>query len=153
MLSARLVRMIEDHAEPLAREVLKDLRTNARTPAYHALSEQDLYARVYDVYHHLGRWVGEKDDAAIEKSYRELGRRRRHEGVPVSQVVYALILIKDHLLNFIRSAGFAGSAVELYQQEELTHLVDHFFDKAAYNTVLGHESAPAAAEPAQAAGR
>lgn len=143
MLSARLVRTIEDHAEPLAREMLKDLKTNARTPAYHGLSENDLYARVYDVYHHLGRWVGEPDDAAIEKSYGELGRRRRHEGIPVSEVVYALILTKDHLLHFIRRSGFAGSAVELYQEEELTHLVDRFFDKAIYNTILGHEAEPA----------
>lgn len=153
MLSARLVRMIEDHAEPLAREVLKDLRANARTPAYHGLSEHDLYARVYDVYHNLGRWVGQSDDAAIEKSYGELGRRRRHEGIPVSQVVYALILTKDHLLHFIRSSGFAGSAVELYQEEELTHLVDRFFDKAIYNTILGHETTEPAGVAARAAAR
>ena len=153
MLSARLVRMIEDHAEPLAREVLKDLQTNAHTPAYHSLSEHDLYARVYDVYHNLGRWVGENDAAAIERSYGELGRQRRHESIPVSQVVYALILTKDHLLHFIRRSGFAGSAVELYQEEELTHLVDRFFDKAIYNTILGHEAADRAAVAAHPAGR
>jgi hypothetical protein len=139
MLSARLVRMIEDHAEPLAREVVKDLKTNARTSAYHALAEEDLFRRVYDVYHNLGRWVGQNDDPAIERSYGDLGRRRRSEGIAVSQVAYALILTKDHLLNFIRTAGFAGSAVELYQEEELTHLVDRFFDKAIYNTILGYE--------------
>jgi hypothetical protein len=141
MLSARLVQMIEDHADPLARQVLQELRDDRRTSAYHALSEQDLFARVYDVYHNLGRWVGAEDDAAIEKSYGDLGRRRRLEGVPVSQVVLALILTKDRLLHFIRSSGFAGSAVELYQEEELTHLVDRFFDKAIYQTIRGHEAA------------
>jgi hypothetical protein len=141
MLSARLVQMIEDHADPLARQVLQELRDDRRTSAYHALSEQDLFARVYDVYHNLGRWVGAEDDAAIEKSYGDLGRRRRLEGVPVSQVVLALILTKDRLLHFIRSSGFAGSAVELYQEEELTHLVDRFFDKAIYHTIRGHEAA------------
>lgn len=149
MLGARLVRLIEDHAEPLAREVVKDLKTNLRTATYHTLSEQDLYARVYDVYHNLGRWVGQDDAAPIEKSYGELGRRRRSEGIPISQVAYALMLTKDHLLNFIRTAGFAGSAVELYQEEELTHLVDRFFDKAIYNTILGYEGTqqPAAHAP------
>ncbi len=132
--------MIEDRAEPLAREVVKDLKSHARTSAYHALAEQDLFRRVYDVYHNLGRWVGAKDDPAIETSYGELGRRRRSEGIPLSQVCYALILTKDHLLTFIRTVGFAGSAVELYQEEELTHLVDRFFDKAIYSTVLGYEA-------------
>jgi hypothetical protein len=139
MLSARLVRLIEDHAEPLAREVVKDLTANPRTTAYHALARDDLYRRVYDVYHNLGRWVGGNDDSAIERSYGELGRLRRREGIALSQVAYALILTKDHLLTFIRTKGFAGSAVELYQEEELTHLVDRFFDKALYNTLLGYE--------------
>lgn len=141
MLSARLVRMIEEHAERLAREVLKDLKTNPRTRAYQPLSEQDLYDRVYDVYHNLGRWLGEKDEGQIESRYGELGRVRRREGIPISQVVYALILIKERLLAYIRTEGFAGSAVELYQEEELTHLVDRFFDKALYSTVLGYEAA------------
>jgi hypothetical protein len=71
----------------------------------------------------------------------------------VSQVVYALILTKDHLLHFIRRSGFAGSAVELYQEEELTHLVDRFFDKAIYNTILGHETVERAGLATQAAAR
>lgn len=140
MLSARLVRMIEEHADSLAREVVRDMKANARTVAYQALSEQDLFSRVYDVYHNLGQWVGQKDETAIEKTYGELGRRRRREGIPASQVVYALVLIKERLLHYIRSEAFAGTAVELYQEEELSYLVDRFFDRAVFNTLLGYEA-------------
>jgi hypothetical protein len=141
MLSARLVRTIEDHAEDLTRGVLRDLQTNPRTPAYHKLSRDELHKRVYDVYHHLGRWVGEKTEEMVEASYGELGRKRRVEGVPLSQVIYALILTKDHLRDYIRSAGLVGSAVELYQEEELNHMIDRFFDRAVYFTVRGYEAA------------
>jgi hypothetical protein len=143
MLSARLVRLIEDHAEDLTRSVLADLASNPRTPAYHRIPRDELHHRVHDVYRNLGRWLGDKTDEAVEPSYLSLGRRRLAEGVPLSEVVYALILTKHHLASFIRSAGLVDSAVELYQEEELNLLVDHFFDKAVYHTVRGYEQAAA----------
>jgi hypothetical protein len=133
--------MIEDHAEELTRGVLRDLAVNPKTPAYHQLSHDELHKRVYDVYHNLGRWLGERSDGAVEASYSGLGRLRHSEGVPISEVVQALILIKDHLRGYIRTAGLSDSAVELYQEEELHLMISHFFDKAVYYTVRGYEAA------------
>lgn len=145
MLSIRLIRTIEDHAEELTRGVLRDLGGNPRTPAYHHLSESELHRRIYDVYRNLGSWLGDKTEDRVEATYASLGRTRRAEGVPLSEVVYALVLTKDHLGDYIRSAGLVESAVELYQEEELTLLVGHFFDRAIYYTVRGYEARPVAA--------
>jgi hypothetical protein len=139
MLSVRLVSAIQDHAEDITRGVLQDLGNNPRTPAYHRLSPDELHRRVYDVYHNLGRWVGDKSDASVEVSYGDLGRKRRAEGVPLSEVIYALILIKHHLRDYIRGSGMGDSPVELYQEEELNLLIGHFYDKAMYYTVKGYE--------------
>jgi len=135
--------MIEDHAEELTRGVLNDLASNRRTPAYHKLPREELHRRAYEVYRNLGRWLGQKDDTLIEASYGELGRRRYADGVPLSEVVYALTLTKGHLRNYIRSSGLVDSAVELYQEQELHRLVGHFFDRAIYYAVKGYESAAA----------
>lgn len=139
MLSDRLVRRIEDHAEELTAEVLADLSANPRTPAYHQLSRDELHRRVYDVYRHLGRWMGEETDDTIQKTYEELGARRRREHVPLHEVVYALTLSKYHLRDYIRSSGVVDSAVDLYQEEELHIRLGRFFDKAIYFTVKGYE--------------
>ena len=61
MLSVRLVRMIEDHAEELTRGVLNDLQSNTRTRAYHKISREELHRRVYEVYHNFGEWLGSQD--------------------------------------------------------------------------------------------
>jgi hypothetical protein len=140
MLSTRLIRRIEEHAEDLTREVLQDLASNARTPTYHRHSRAELHARVYDVYHNLGRWLGERSDEAIEMRYASLGRARRVEATPLSEVIYALILVKEHLRGDIRRAGIVDSAVELYQEEELHRMIGHFFDKAIYFTIRGYET-------------
>ena len=140
MLSARLIRLIEEHAEQLTRRVLEDVAANPRTPHYHGLSSDEMHRRVYDVYHNLGRWVGDKTEEHLESTYGGLGRTRCREGVPLSEVVYALVLIKDHLREYIRAVGLVDSAVELYLEEELHLSIGRFFDSAIYHTVKGYEA-------------
>jgi hypothetical protein len=140
VLSARLIRVIEDHAEELTRGVLRDLASNPRTTAYHRLPPDELHRRVYDVYRNLGRWLGDKTEEHVESTYGGLGRRRFGEGVPLSEVVYALILTKEHLREYIRAVGLVDSAVDLYLEEELHLLIGHFFDNALYHTVRGYEA-------------
>jgi len=144
VLSARLIRMIEDHAEELTRRLLIDLQSNARTKAYHKFSSSEVHHRVYTVYRNLGQWLGNKADESIEAAYTELGIKRHAEGIPLSEVIYALILTKYHLRDYINSSGLADSAVEIYQENELHRLVGHFFDKAIYYTTQGYERESAA---------
>jgi hypothetical protein len=141
MLAARLIKMIEDHAEQLTRGVLQDLQSNARTPAYHRLSREELHQRVFDVYSHLGQWLDHKTEDRIAASYGDLGQRRHAEGIPISEVVYALLLLKHHLREYILTSGTADSLVELYQEEGLHLLIDNFFDKAVYFALKGYEEA------------
>jgi len=139
MLSARLVRLIEDHAEELTHGLLDDLQSNSHTPAYHALSREQLRHRLFDVYRNLGRWLLDTTEEHVETVYCELGGKRRAEGVPLSEVVYALTLAKYHLRDCVRTRGLTDSAVELYQEQELQRLVGRFFDRAIYHTVRGYE--------------
>jgi hypothetical protein len=141
MLAARLVRAIEDYAEELTRGVLDDLATNPRTPAYHALSRTELHGRVYEVYRNLGRWLDDDTGELVDASYGALGRHRRAEGIPLEEVVYALILTKLHLRDYILRSGFVASVVDLYQEEDLNLRLDQFFDRALYHTVKGYQGA------------
>jgi len=141
VLSARLIKLIEEHAEDLTREVLRDLAGNARTPSYNSLPADEMHRRVYDVYHNLGRWLGDKTEEHLESTFGGLGRRRHAEGVPLSEAVYALVLIKDHLRGYIRAVGLVDSTVELYLEEELHLQIGNFFDNAVYHMVKGYEAA------------
>ncbi len=139
MLSARLVHSIENHADELFRGLLDDLQSNPRTPAYHRLDREELRGRLYDVYRHLGRWLADATEEHVEAVYSELGRKRHVEGIPLSEVVCALVLAKYHLRDYIRTCGLTDSAVDLYQEQELQRLVGRFFDRAVYHTVRGYE--------------
>ncbi len=139
MLSDRWIRMIEAHAEELTPGAEKDLQSSPRTRSYHRLPAGELQHRVYEVYRHLGHWLEEKTDYAIRRWYRELGATRCAENIPLSEVIWALVLTKYYLWDCIRLAGLAGSAVELYPQQELDRLVGYFFDRAIYYAADGYE--------------
>ena len=141
MLSDSLVQMIEDHAEQLTRGLVDDLKSNKRTTHYHHLTGDELHRRTYDVYRHLGHWIASKTEEAVASSYTELAKTRYAEGIPLNEVVYALILTKYHLREYIRFSGLSDSAIDLHREMELQQLVGQFFDKAIYYTVRGFEHA------------
>jgi hypothetical protein len=141
MLSDRLVRMIEQHAEELTRALVEDLQSNPRTACYHRLSRETIHNRTYHVYKDLGLWLHSKAEGDVEANFTELGKKRAAEGVPINEVVYALTLTKYHLRDYIRAAGLVDSAVDLYQEQELHRMLGHFFDKAIYYTVRAYERA------------
>ena len=138
MFYQRLVSLIEAHAEEMARQVVSEASTNPRTPHIGRIPSDEMHRRAYDVYHNLGKWLGRQAETAIEETYRKLGWKRAEEGIPLEEVVYGQMLIKQHLRDFVRGSGLGDSALDLYQEEELHRLVEQFFDWAIYYTVKGY---------------
>ena len=139
MLSDRLVRMIEHHADELTRALVQDIQSNPRTASYHRLSRETIHNRTYHVYKDLGLWLSSKGEGDIEANYTELGVNREAERVPLHEVVYALTLTKYHLRDYIQAVGLVDSAVDLYQALDFQRTLGQFFDKAIYYTVRAYE--------------
>jgi hypothetical protein len=141
MISVRLVAMIEDHAEQLTAGLVNDLQRNPRVRGYHRLPLQELHNRAYDVYHNLSKWVARGSESEIELVYTDLGRRRYREGIPLSEVTFALLLTKEHLQEYVKTSGLSDTALDLYQELELVQMVSTFFDRAIYHAARGFELA------------
>jgi hypothetical protein len=159
MLGARLLQLTQAHAEPLSRDVMDDLMTNERTPTFRRLNAADVHTRVLALFYNLGRWIGDPDDNAVRDEYEQWGRVRFREGVPISELVYALVIMKSHLGRYVREHGlvdFAGDRVapqellplELHSIQEVNYQIGEFFDRALYHLARGFEAeAVSAARP------
>lgn len=141
MLSTRLLYRIEAHADELATSVMRRLQGNENLPHFQALSEAELYDRVWNLLSHLSEWLTEKTEGRIRERYEELGRQRFHAGIPLHESVLALQITKDRVIAFARSEGFSDTFLELYGREELELRVSHFFDRSIYYLVRGYEQA------------
>ena len=139
MISTKLVKMIEEAAEQITQGLLRDIQTNPKTSSYQQFSVDEMYKRAYDVYKNLGEWLIDTTGPKAEQRYLALGRQRFEEKIPVSHVIFALVLTKNHLLKYVKMFGLVDTALELHRELELFGLVTEFFDKAIYYTVRGYE--------------
>jgi hypothetical protein len=140
MFSYRLVRLIESHADELAMGLERRVRNNPQVPHYTQIPRHELQERVYEIYRHLGEWLLGKNETDIGDRYREIGKRRAQQRVPLSELVQAIMLTKENLWEFLKSEAILDRAVEIMGELELLQMLEMFFDRATYYAVLGYEN-------------
>jgi hypothetical protein len=150
MLSRRIIKLIETHADSLTQEVVQDVQTNEHTRSHARIPTEELSFRVLTLYRNLGNWIGDPKDDAIRHEYEEWGKTRCQQGIPTSEIAFCLILIKKHLRSYIREHAavvFSGDRLvpgemvplELYSIQELNYVVGDFFDRALWYLLRGYE--------------
>jgi hypothetical protein len=142
MLSNRLVRLIETHANALALNLAEKVQASGQLDDYHKVPTYELNARVYEIYHQLGNWLLERKEQDIEHRYTAIGSRRAAQGVPLSQLIRAIVLTKQNLWEFLKRESMVDSPIEIFGAHELWQLLDQFFDSAIYYAALGYEQKP-----------
>lgn len=152
MISAKLIELIENHAPRLSDDITQDMLSNDRTRAFRKVKRDDLEARIFVLLQHLGNWIGDPKSERVEAAFEEWGRRRFGQGIPLSEIVYAIIILKQHLRRYIRDNGLVDASfphiegdyvlpMHMQSLQELNATVGAFFDEALYHLARGYESA------------
>ena len=141
LLAYRLVKLIETHSDGLARSLQERYRTDKKCSAYANVPEDELIAKVYEVYRHLGEWLMGKSEADVEHRYLEIGAKRFEQGVPASQMVWMICLVRENLWNYLQKYAELEKPAEIFGEVELLEMLDQFFNLAIYYATLGHERA------------
>jgi hypothetical protein len=141
MLSLRLVRLIEEHSEELANDLIDRLRHSSRTVDYFKVPDDELRRGAGEIYRHLGDWLLNKTETDVEYRYTQVGMKRAEQGVAMSDFVWALIITKENLWRFLQFYGLAERMLDLYGELEFVQLVDQFFDRAMYYATVGYQRA------------
>jgi len=141
MLAAqRLVRLIETHSDGLAASLLERTRQSEKTRNYiDKVPPEDLRQRVYDIYQHLGQWLITKKESDVEQRYLEIGALRLRQGVMLSQLIWAILLVKDNLFDFLNREAGNERPSEVFGVLEILQLLDQFFERAVYYAAVGYE--------------
>ena len=158
MIAAKLIELIEIHASRLATEVAQDLITNERTRGFRAVRQHDLEQRIFQLLNHLGNWIGDPRSVKVQAEFTEWGRRRFDQGVPLNEIIYAVILLKQHLRRYIADNGLVDAAfprvesdyvlpLHLHSLQALNGQVGQFFDVALYHLARGFEEQARVTDP------
>ena len=75
LLINRFIRLIEDHAESLSLQWVKNVRNNPLTAGYSKLSKEALHDIVYSRFRQLGQWLGKQEgrDREIAEQFCDIG--------------------------------------------------------------------------------
>lgn len=141
MVGIRLVRLIEAHSGELSQGLSEKIRSSERTSDFKKIPIEDLRLAAAEVFRNLGEWLLQKTESDIETRFKTVGAQREAEGIRLHQVVWALLLSREHLWHFLRQRSFADNIVGLYGEMELHRLLNQFFDRAIYYAVSGYEEA------------
>ncbi len=140
MLSARLTRMVSDHWEEIADRVLLRVTRDSKLLEFGKVPEHELRARAREILQNLGNWMV-SPEGDLAHRYELMGRQRCEEGIPLHEMVYALHLLKECMIQYVRDAGLRQTPIELYAEEELQRGSDHIFNTLVYYFVRGYERA------------
>jgi len=150
MIGAKLVELIEVHAPRLTTDIAHDLITNERTRGFRSVRPEDLEQRIFQILGHLGDWIGAPYAATVQAEFADWGRRRFDQGIELRELIFAIVVIKQHLRRYISDNGLVDASfpriegdyilpLHLHSVQELNARVGQFFDEALYQLACGYE--------------
>jgi hypothetical protein len=141
VLGLKLVRLIERHAEELAGGLAQLLSDSKRTFDFKKIPREELHRAAVEVYRHLEEWLVQKKENDIARRFRTVAARRASQGIPLHQLVWALIISRNHLLHFLQQECFVDNILEVCGELEVQQMLNQFFDRAVYYSILGYDEA------------
>jgi hypothetical protein len=139
MFAIRLVQLIETHADKLSEALIRKLKNADECREFlDKIPAHELKHRTYEIYRHLGDWLLSKTLSEVEERYVGLGARRARQGVPFSQVMFAIQTTKHVLWDYLLLEGLLEPE-DLIGEMELVRSLGQFFDRALYYAAIGYE--------------
>jgi hypothetical protein len=139
MIALKLVRLIETHSEQLAHSLMYKVDECTKCAEFKKLvARQEQENRALEIYQNLSDWLLNKTEHDLFTTYTAIGKRRFEQGVPFHQLIWALLLSKQNLWDFIEHEVVEESAMLLRGEFELLRLLDQFYERSLYYAALGY---------------
>lgn len=129
MVSTILVNLIRTNISTLSDQWATDVSGSDQMKKYRYQSVQELRKRNRRFFENLVKWIEEgAQHSEIKTYFARVGRERYHEGIPLAEINYGIIMAKRILWEFILAQGVFSNAAQVYQALELITVISNFFD-------------------------
>jgi len=134
---------VSDFGEEIARMWLEDIRESPQTKTYSVVPEQDLVnASEFALSKVDEYFAGSSSDTDMAEYFHRLGQTRAVQGLPLAELVSAVLLFKHEIWMSSRQHGVFESAMDLQKAVDLNRELGRFFDRAVYFSVAGYTGQP-----------
>jgi len=141
MLSSRLIQLIEENWEEIARRLCAAVRKHPDMPNLARKTDGEMRDWCRTMLEDLDYLLSASKHDEVKRRFEVLGRMRHAENIPLHEAVLRFQILKDKIIGFVHEQGFPMSAMHLYAEEELELRIGRFFDGCVYHLVRGYEAA------------
>jgi hypothetical protein len=140
MRALKLIEHMKGNAERMSEEVMQKIRNSERcSQLVLAVPAEQQKRSTLDIYRDLTAWLGTESDKTIEQRYGSLGMLRAQQGVPFSNLYWAICIAHEHLWGYMQQECLLDEPVEFWGGVILLRSLTQFFDRALYFALLGYE--------------
>ncbi len=97
--------------------------------------------RALEIYRDLTDWLAGETTPVIEFRYSDLGIELANQGVPFSNVFWAVCIAREYLWEYMQQECLLEEPVEFWGGVMLLHSLNQFFDRVLYFTLVGYQKA------------
>jgi succinate-acetate transporter protein len=132
-------KFVEAYGEEIARLWMADLRDSPQTPHYGVVSTEELATASEFALNQVGSYFsGGKADGDVAGWFQTLGHTRAEQGLPLPELISAILLLKREIWTTARTHGVWESAADLQRAVDLNREMGRFFDRAVYHATVGY---------------
>jgi len=140
MRALKLIEHMKGNAERMSEEVMQKIRNSERcSQLVLAVPAEQQKRSILEIYRDLTAWLGTESDKTIEQRYGSLGMLRAQQGVPFSNLYWAICIAHEHLWGYMQQECLLDEPVEFWGGVILLRSLTQFFDRALYFALLGYE--------------
>ncbi len=136
----KLIEVLESHTKEIAEQWSKSVSTNPRTPSYHSLHPDQYLPHALFFYKNI-RKLYYKDEGREEetKYFRKLAEDMYKAGVPLNEVIYALMLMRRHIWLYADFNALFITTLDMHQAVESINRTILIFDHVIHNVAKRYD--------------
>ncbi len=139
MVYESLIAIVESHVDDLANTWVQEVKKSEYLSSYQKLPDKELHSRGYVLFSNLLNWLlkgASNDDAAVY--FKNVGEERIKEGMPLTEVYYALYLEKKVLWSFVAWKDEVTGILKAGDAIEFMTVINNYFDLGDFYIIKGY---------------
>ena len=142
MRASKLVQLMKLNSATMTGALVQRIRTSRKCdelPRRVGDREQKQYA--VEIFRDLIDFLGNEEDANLERRYVDLGFHRAGQGVPLFQMFWAVCIAREYLWEYVQQECLQEDPVEFWGGVTLLRSLNVFFDRVLYFALVGYQRA------------
>jgi len=139
MVSPKLVQLLETHWEAVSARFFRQLNSEPGLVHVKKLPESEFSRICRRLVSNIGQYLMTRPGAGVGIEFERVGRERFQEGIPLSEAIRGIQLLKEAAISYLRDQELFDTSVDIYAEEELEHQIGIFFDLLIVNLAVGYE--------------